>query len=283
MRAVNRRQYNLISIKSHMKKLALLVLLCVSAEVLPAGRSHSVAVASNLSHALTDIAASFREDYGINMKLTFGSSGNFARQIIQGAPFRVFLSADRKSVDLLLDNGLHLLADIDYADGRIGLFVPHASGLSGHSDLESVIKGLFHGRYSRLVIPNPEHAPYGLAAQQALQNAGVWIMDRQRLILAENAAQAAQIAMSGNVDAGFIPASFARLPQLAAEGRFFLVPAHWHQALSQQLVLLAGASDAEKRFFDYLQGDKALRIIKAYGYDPKPSTSPDTGNGLASP
>ena len=72
----------------------------------------NIAVASNMSHAMTDIAASFRQETNTEANLTFGSSGNFARQIVQGAPFRLFLSADRKYVDLLLENGMRLLADV---------------------------------------------------------------------------------------------------------------------------------------------------------------------------
>jgi molybdate transport system substrate-binding protein len=254
-----------------MKKFISLLILTLFANITLAADSLKIAVASNMSHAMTDIASAFRQDTDIKTKLTFGSSGNFARQIIQGAPFRLFLSADSKYVDLLTENGLNLLADIEYARGRIGLFIPNGSLMSDSNDLGSAMKMLFHGKYKRLTIANPEHAPYGLAAQQALQSAGMWVVDKHRLLLAENAAQATQFVLSGNVDAGIIPASFAQLPELKDKGRFFLIPEQWHQPLQQHLVLLDGANSIEKQFFEYMQNAKAQNIIQEYGYTIKSS------------
>lgn len=242
-----------------------------------------IAVASNMSHAFTDIAASFQKETNIRPKLTFGSSGNFARQIIQGAPFKLFLSADKKYVDLLRKNGIKLLADIEYARGRIGLFVPNGSRLSEQKELKSVIKKLFHGKYNRLVIANPEHAPYGLAAQRALQSAGLWVVEKKRLLLAENAAQTTQIAISGNVDVGIIPASHAYLPELEGKGKFFLIPEQWHQPLQQHLVLLNGANSSETKFFQYLQNEKSQLILKNYGYTLESLRGPGRAYGLAGP
>ncbi len=249
-----------------MKKLVTPLLLLLFTNVTLAADAPHMAVASNMFQAMTDIARSFRQDTNIDVRLIFGSSGNFARQIIQGAPFRLFLSADRKYVDLLKENGLTLLADIKYARGRIGLFIPDGSTMSVSKDLSSAMKKLFHGKYKRLTIANPEHAPYGIAAQQALQNAGLWVVEKHRLLLAENAAQAAQIALSGNVDVGIIPASFTYLPVFQNKGKFFLIPEQWHQPLQQHLVLLEGANSIEKQFFEYMQEAKARRIVQKYGY-----------------
>jgi molybdate transport system substrate-binding protein len=243
-----------------------LVLILFASYVLAAEKP-LVAVASNMSYPMTDIAASFREDTHTEASLTFGSSGNFARQIIQGAPFKVFLSADRKYVDLLAENGLKLLADVEYARGRIGLFIPAGSSLSASTDLGSAVKMLIHGKYKRLTMANPEHAPYGLAAQQALQNAGLWVMEKKRLLLAENAAQTMQISLSGNVDAGIIPASYTHLAALQEKGKFFLIPEQWHQPIQQHLVLLEGANKTEKRFFEYMQNEKSQFIVQSYGYE----------------
>ncbi len=247
------------------KVICLLIITLLSNGRIAAGELH-FAVASNMSHAITDIARYFQQETAIRPKLTFGSSGNFTQQIIQGAPFKIFLSADEKYVNALVRNGISLLADIEYARGRIGVFVPNGSQLSESKDLKSVTKKLFHGKYNRLVIANPEHAPYGLAAQQALQSAGLWIVEKQRLLLAENAAQTTQIAISGNVDVGIIPASHAHLPQIKAKGKFFLIPEQWHSPLQQHLVLLDGANSSETNFFAYLQNEKAQLIIKNYGY-----------------
>ena len=225
-----------------------------------------VAVASNMSHAMTDIASSFQQESGIRAELTFGSSGNVARQIILGAPFSMFLSADAKYIDLLTENGLKPLADIEYARGRIVLFIPKGSPLSDSTDLQSAITKLGQGKFNRLVIANPGHAPYGVAAMQAIRNVGLQRIDKQRLLLAENAAQATQIALSGNVDAGIIPASFTHLTELQDRGIFFIIPESLHQPLQQRLVLFEGATNMEKQFFKFMQNQKSLLIIKKYGY-----------------
>ena len=136
---------------------------------------------------------------------------------------------------------------------------------------------------TRLVIPNPEHAPYGLAARQALQNAGFWVIEHQRVLLAENAAQATQIALSGNVDAGIIPASFAQLSNVQKKGKFFLIPEAWHDPLQQYLVLLNGANSLEVRFYDYLQELNAQLTVQEYGYTVNSMKGKNNFNGLVSP
>ncbi len=245
--------------------------------------SVNVAVASNMSHAISEISKSFERDEGIRPRLSFGSSGNFTRQLIQGAPFKVFLSADEKYIDILRDNDINMLASVTIARGRIALYVPASSQLSRYNNLNAVTRDLQHGNYSRIVIANPAHAPYGIAAQQAMQKAGLWAIERQRLLLAENAAQATQISLSGNVDAGIIPLSHAMLPELAGKGRVFPIPETWHTPLKQHLLLLHGANDAETRFYEFLQSDKALNILEQHGYVISSLTPIAKQDGLAGP
>ncbi len=251
---------------SHIQKFTGLILLCLFSNSTLAADRLLVAVASNMSFPMTDIATSFHQETETQAKLTFGSSGNFARQIIQGAPFKLFLSADKQYVELLKENGLKILSDVKYARGRIGFFIPNGSPMFSSENINAIIKLLIHGDYKRLTIANPDHAPYGLAAQQALQSAGLWVMEKKRLLLAENAAQAMQIALSGNVDVGIIPASFIHLSAIKDKGRFLLIPEHWHQPLQQHLVLLEGANNTEKQFFEYMQNEQSDSIVENYGY-----------------
>lgn len=255
--------------------LALLSVANVNAEAL------NVAVASNMSHAISEIAASFQRNTGIQVRLTFGSSGNFTRQLIQGAPYRVFLSADGKYVRKLEENNVVLLADLAFARGRIGIFIPRNSDLYQIDELSTVIKKMYHGNYSRIVMANPTHAPYGIAAQQALQKAGLWVIDKQGLLLAENAAQATQIAISGNVDVGIIPSSHALLPELADKGKFYPLPADWHAPLLHHLVLLQGASKSETQFFEYLQTEEAKEVLRKHGYSMLAESNLNESHGLA--
>ena len=248
-----------------------------------AADSARIAVASNMSQAISDIADKFQQDNSIRTQLTSGSSGNFARQIIQGAPYRLFLSADIKYVDLLRSNNIKIIEQIEYARGRIGLFVSNKSTLSEARDLKSVINKLYHGNFNRLVIANPMHAPYGLAAEQALQSAGLWVIEKHRLLLAENAAQSTQIAISGNVDLGIIPSSHSHLQEVRTQGQFFLIPEQWHQPLKQYLLVLEGANEAEMKFFNFLQTRQSQLLIKSYGYTPGVLIEEGEAYGLASP
>ena len=184
-----------------------------------------VAVASNMTHVMTDIAARYRSISGKNVKLTFGSSGNFTRQIRQGAPYKIFLSAAGKYVDILSNNGLLQQPPVAYARGQIGLFIPKDSHLYKAADLAAVFNSLYYGDYRRIAIANPEHAPYGVASIQALQSGGLWAVEKDRLLVAENAAQVMQYTLSGGVDVGIIPASFASLPVITEHGRFIPLPA----------------------------------------------------------
>ena len=253
----------------HIRQLACFITFTMFACFSQAADRPMAAIASNMSYAMSDIATAFQKETDTKVRLTFGSSGNFARQIVQGAPFKLFLSADKKYVDFLRDNGMNLLADVDYARGRIGLYIPKTSNLYRSTDLKSAIKMIIHGNYNRLAIANPEHAPYGLAAQQALRSAGIWVTETKRLLLTENAAQTMQVALSGNVDVAVISASFMHLTDINSKGKFFLIPESWHKPLLQHLVLLKGASVSERELFEYMQNKESQLIVQKYGYDIK--------------
>lgn len=241
----------------------ILALLC---PCLSAADTPRVAVASNMFHAMSEVAQLFKSDTGHKIRLTMGSSGNFTHQIVQGAPFDIFLSADRKYLAQLKSAGVPLVDEKHFARGRISLFIPSDSSLSEASTLDNALKDLFHGKYTRLVIANPEHAPYGLAARQALQTAGLWVIEKKRFLIAENAAQAGQLSLSGSVDAGIIPASFEHLSQFKGQGRFFPIPDSWHEPLQQYLILLNGTSESAVSLFNYLDTDKSRNVIRRYGY-----------------
>lgn len=239
--------------------------LLLSVNALLAADSTHVAVASNMSHVISEISAQYNAATRIN--LSFGSSGNFARQILQGAPYKLFISADKKYVDMLIENGYKIDASAAFARGRISIFIPNDSALQNNTSLEQVFKSLFHGHYQRIAIANPEHAPYGLAAEQALQSAGLWVIERDKLLVGENAAQAMQFALAGGVDLSIIPSSFAHLPSIIKKGKFYLIPESWHEPIQQVIVLLKGANESTRQFYHYLLSDEAKIIIRKYGYE----------------
>lgn len=224
----------------------------------------TIAAAADLKFALEEIAARFRADEQREVKLTSGSSGNFTRQIAQGAPFQ--LAADETFVFQLADQGRTLDRGTLYAIGRIVLFAPHGSPLMPDAALRDLRSALADGRVKRFAIANPEHAPYGRAAEQALRHQGLWEAVQPRLVLGENAAQAMQFASSGSVEGGIVPYSLSLAPQVQSLGTFALLPEEWHEPLRQRMVLLTGAGETARAFYSYVQKPSAREIFRRYGF-----------------
>jgi molybdate transport system substrate-binding protein len=225
-----------------------------------------VAAASDLKFAVEEIAAQYRRETGRELKLIFGSSGNFFQQIRQSAPFDLYMSADEDYVLRLADQGLTAGKGALYAVGRIALVAPHGSRLKVDADLAGLRAALAEGRITRFAIANPEHAPYGRRAEEALKRAGLWDAIRPKLVLGENVSQAAQYATSGSAEGGIIAYSLALSPQVSKLGTYALLPEDWHQPLRQRMVLLKNAGPAAREFYAYLQGPSARRVFKRYGF-----------------
>lgn len=229
-------------------------------------QSGTVAAASDLKFAVEEIAAQFTADTGQPIKLTFGSSGNFARQIEQGAPFQLFMSADEDLVYRLADAGKTVDRGVLYAIGRVVLFAPTGSTLQVDADFKDLAAALKDGRLKRFSIANPDHAPYGKRAEEALRHAGLWDGIKPKLVLGENVSQAAQFASSGDAQGGIFAYSLALAPQVAALGRYVLIPEAWHQPLRQRMALLPSADAGTRAFYAYLQQPKARAVMRKYGF-----------------
>lgn len=225
-----------------------------------------IAAAADLNAALPEVAALFTRQTGKTVRLAFGSSGNFTQQILNGAPFEVFLSADVAYVAKLAAAGKTDGAGMQYATGRIGVFQPAGSPIKADSRLRDLSAAIRDGRLRKFAIANPEHAPYGRAAREALASAGLWDAIKPRLVFGENVAQATQFATSGSAQGGIIPLSLALTPQVKAAGSFALIAADWHQPLRQQAVLIKGAGDTARAFYAFIQTPPARTILKRYGF-----------------
>jgi molybdate transport system substrate-binding protein len=242
--------------------------LLLAAAALPAAGAGApaVAAAADLQFALADIAAAFRRDTGLDLRLTFGSSGNFRRQIAEGAPFELFLSADEALVDALDKEGRTEDAGVRYATGRLVLFAPAGAAWKPDGGLAGLRSAVEDGRIRHFAIANPEHAPYGRAAREALQNSGAWDAVQPRLVLGENVAQAAQFVTTGNAQAGLVAYSLTRSPALADKGEAVLVPDDLHAPLYQRMVLVKGAGETARRFYRYLQEPAARDVLRRFGF-----------------
>lgn len=225
-----------------------------------------IAAAADLQFALTEVAEAFTAETGQEVKLAFGSSGNFARQIRQGGPFEVYLSADEQYVLDLARDGFAQGEGTLYAIGRLVLVVPHGSPLRADGRLDDLAAALDDGRLEKFAIANPEHAPYGKRAEEALRHRGLWDKIQPKLVLGENVSQAAQFALSGSTQGGMIAYSLALSPRIAAQGSFELVPAEWHEPLRQRMALLRGAGPVAARFYAFVQEPEARRIMRRFGF-----------------
>jgi molybdate transport system substrate-binding protein len=261
------------------RRLAALATLLAGALVLPFAAQASgvpnIAVASDLQFALPEIVAAFERATGHAVRLSFGSSGNFRRQIADGAPFDLFLSADASYADALVRERRTLDAGVVYAIGRLALFVANDSPITPDPQLHDVAAALADGRLSKFAIANPEHAPYGRAAQQVLTRGGLWKTIEPHLVLGENVSQAAQFAASGAAQGGIIAYSLVRAPGIATRGRYALLPTSGHDPLVQKMVLLRRANATARAFYTYLQQPVARAIFERYGFDlpPRPAVS----------
>ncbi|HBP78884.1 MAG TPA: molybdate ABC transporter substrate-binding protein [Halomonas sp.] len=250
----------------------LLLLLCgwlLSAPVM-AG-APIVAAASSLQFALEEAAQQFTQQTGQALRLNFGSSGNFRRQIAQGAPFELFLSANEGYVQALYDEGHVDDAGVIYARGRLAWVQPvgryaqpdEQAPLAG---VEEAIAALEEGQRLRIAIASPEHAPYGVAARDVLQKAGLWEASEPLRVQGENVSQAMQFALSDEARGGLVAYSLAVAPALAERSEAVLMPETWHTPLRQRMVLTPQAGEVAHAFYEWLQQAGAKAIFETHGF-----------------
>lgn len=225
-----------------------------------------VAAAANLQFALEEIAAAFAAASGQQLRLSMGSSGNLSRQIRQAAPYQLFLAADEDYVLALARDGFTRDQGVIYATGRIVIIVPHGSPLDPDPMLDGLQTALAAGQLGKFAIANPEHAPFGRRAREALQHKGIWQAIQPHLVYGENVSQAASFATSPNAHGGIIALSLALAPQVAARGRHALIPQQFHTPLNQRMVLLRDAGSVAREFYDYVQSAPARAILSAHGF-----------------
>lgn len=226
----------------------------------------TVAAAADLRFALAELADRFKAATGREVRIAFGSSGNFAQQIENGAPFELFLSADESYVERLAAKRLARDAGVLYAIGRIVLFTPLGSPLRSDPSLADLRASIGDGRLKRFAIANPEHAPYGRAAREALEGAGLWTSIRPLLVLGENASQATQFATSGSAQGGIVPLSLARAPEVARLGTAVLLPETTHRPLRQRMALMRSAGPVAVEFYAWLQTKPARDVFARHGF-----------------
>jgi len=237
----------------------MLSLALVSGPVLAAD-TITVAVASNFSRPAAELAEGFAGETGVSVRISIGSTGKLYAQIVNGAPFDVFLAADTERPKLLEQSG-DAVADsrFTYAQGALVLW---------SRDAEDCLAALSDEDSGRVALANPQTAPYGKAAVEFLKAAGGWESVSARAVYGENINQTLQFVATGNAIVGFIAKSQLGAPQLPEPGCVWEVPVASYALIEQQAVLLerAASNDNARRFLEYLRSDDARDIMSRHGY-----------------
>lgn len=244
----------------------LIFCLLVPHTILAAADVPIIAAASSVKFALHDITEAFFQETGKSVRISYSSSGNLSRQIQQGAPFELFLSANSRYITQLKQLNKTQGQAYVFAVGRLALLSANNSPIMLDQQLQGLKHALQDGDLQRFAIANPQHAPYGVAAREVLQHLDLWELAQPHLVLGENVAQATQFASSGAAQVGLVSYSLALTPNVQKRTQHQLLPESLHQPLLQTMVLLKQAGTTAKLFFIYLQQEKARSILSRYGY-----------------
>jgi molybdate transport system substrate-binding protein len=214
----------------------------------------SIAAAADLQFALAEGARQFHQQHPrTELAIDYGSSGNFYAQIRNGAPFDLFLSADVQYARNLAQGAVFV-----YAAGRIAVWVPSSSKLDPATALRDP-------SVRRIAIANPQHAPYGRAAEAALRSMGLYDSVEKKLVLGENISQTLQFIQSGAADTGIVALSLAVAPKMREQGRYWEVPVSAYPKIEQGGVILKDSPEA-REFREWLLGPSGRSLLKQYGF-----------------
>ncbi|MFP4099751.1 molybdate ABC transporter substrate-binding protein [Coleofasciculus sp.] len=225
------------------------------------GVTLTVGAASDLQFAFEEMGKQFEQETNTKVVFNFGSTGQLAQQIAQGAPMDLFAAANKAFVEDLDRKG-RVISDTKqiYGRGRIVLWVRQDSPLPIKQ-----IQELTNPAIKRIAIANPEHAPYGIAAKQALESVGIWDELQPKLILGKNVSQTLQYGQTGNVDAAIVALSLA---VVTPNGRYEIIADNLHQPLDQMLAVVEGTPHAKqaRQFAEFINGEIGRPLMGNYGF-----------------
>jgi molybdate transport system substrate-binding protein len=216
--------------------------------------------ASDLTFALQELAPRFERAFGVRITLVLGSTGNLARQIEHGAPADLFFAVNERFVDDLVARGAAIpQTRALYAQGRIVLATPKAAGLRLYD-----LRALADPKVRRLAIANPQHAPYGKAAEEALRKAGVWDAVRPKLVYGENIRHALQFLQTGAAEAGIVALSVANVPEID----WVPIDPSLHDPLNQVVAVVRRSARPELAlaFIHFVNGPEGRPLMKRFGF-----------------
>lgn len=245
-------------------KFLILILALLSACSKPSDKI-IVATAANVQYVMKEIQKEFEKESKDSIHIVVGSSGKLTNQIREGAPFDVFVSADTKYPEELFKNGGAEEKPKVYALGTLILWSKKIP------ENELTLASLIDGKIKKIAVPNPETAPYGRAAIEALKAANIYEKVKTKLVYGESIAQTAQYITSGSAEVGFNALSIVLAPETKEKGSYTIISDSLHQPIAQAALLLKHTETSPKKsgsqnFYNFLYSDKAKAIFKKYGY-----------------
>jgi len=237
------------------------LLLCSVLTPAQADKIH-IAAATNLRFVLPELVASFEHKTGHQVSVSYAASGTLTTQIQHGAPFELFLSANPDYIQRLIDAELTQAHPVNYAQAQLAFFASNKSVLDVDEQLNGLKQALEQGSLNKIAIANPRHAPYGQAAQSALEKVGLWQQVQPYLLMAENASQVMQFSLTTSVDAGFVPYGYIIQTKFSSLGQFVKLDAK----LQQQAILLRNATATSQQFLGFIQTDTAHELFIKHGF-----------------
>ena len=223
------------------------------------------AVATNFHNPFKAVVKQFEKKTGHKVIIIAGSTGKLYAQIVNGAPFDIFLSADSLRPELLMQEGRAVSGtQYSYAFGKITLWSPSPNLIS-----ESVKSTLLKNKFSHIAIANPVTAPYGKAALQTLEKLNQWVHLKPRIVQGENIGQTFQFVFSKNAELGFVALSQVLDPKNIHKGKRLDIPSSYYDPIKQNLVVLTRGRDnaGTMDLWRFLKSNQAKTIIKGYGYE----------------
>ncbi len=220
----------------------------------------TVAAAADLTPAFEEIGREFESTHKTKVTFVFGSTGLLTRQIENGAPFDVFAAANVSYIDQLEQKGLIVPGTKSvYARGRITMWTTANSSVK----IEK-IQDLARSDVTRIAIANPDHAPYGQAAREALERAGVWETVKPKLVYGDNIRQTLQYAETGNVEVAIVALSLS----MQSNGHWVLIPEELHKPIDQGMGIIKSTKNeaSARAFSDFVNGENGRTILKKYGF-----------------
>ena len=224
----------------------------------------TVAVAANMKDAFGEIATAFKVTGKPELRVVYGSSGTFTAQIMNGAPFNLFIAADEHFPLELYKNGKAVNEGAIYAIGKLALITKTSSGIPLAENKTEIAKAI--AKANKIAIAKPELAPYGKVAMEYLKAEGLGDLAKDKLVYADNIGVATTYVVSGAADLGFTALSLAKSPEVAKETQFILLDSKLYQPIAQRMILIKGAPQEAQDLYQFMQSSQAKSILRKYGF-----------------